>query len=75
MIRIERAAEHITALAHVILAELLAPRLHVVAALAQTRELIDWRIRFTAAIDWCPMINGRRRLDVAQLQAGLAQWI
>ena len=73
MVRIERVAKNVAAFPHVVLPQLFAARLHVVATLTQTRKLIERRVWIAAGIDRRSMVDGRRRLDVANLQAGLAQ--
>ena len=67
MIGIERIAEHVATLNHVVLAELFAACFLVVTTLAQRRELIERRVRLAAGVDRCAMIDHSGGLDAADL--------
>ena len=75
MIRIERVAENIAALAQPILAHLLGARLGVVATLAQRGEFIEMRKWIATALDWGAVIDDGSGLNSTDLKACLTKWV
>ena len=73
MIRIERVAEDVAALAQPILAHLLGTRLGVVATLAQRGEIIEMRKWIAAALDWGAVIDDGSGLNSTDLKACLTK--
>jgi hypothetical protein len=75
MIRIERVAEDIAALAQPILAHLLGACLGVVANLTQRGELIEVWKWIAAALDWGAVIDDGSGLNSSDLKTCPTKWV